>query len=49
MIEIYSELLKNLGAGILAEATLLSAEHLSQKADIIFMNELHSGLFIKGS
>ena len=31
MIKIYSEL-KNLGAGILAEETLLGAKHLSQKA-----------------
>ena len=36
VIEIYSELLKNLAAGILAEETLLGAEHLSQKALISF-------------
>ena len=36
VIEIYSELLKNLVAGILAEETLLGAEHLSQKALISY-------------
>ena len=32
----YSELLKNLYAGILSEETLLGAEHLSQKALILY-------------
>ena len=36
VIEIYPELLKNLGAGILAEETLLGVEHLSQKALISY-------------
>ena len=35
VIEIYSELLKTLNAGILSEDTLLGAEHLSQKALIL--------------
>ena len=36
VIEIYLELHKNLGVGILAEDTLLGAEHLSPKALISY-------------